>query len=114
MPCRYDPTDEEIARDRAEADNKLKIKFRREFEKEFEHNSTVAELLCSLMKALDTKTHIVSGTTLIPDDVAKWWKEHQQRDESKAILDQIREKKAKQDALDKLTNYEKKILGLTK
>ena len=61
MPC-YDPRDHENMS-------------REDYYKEFEHNSPLAEHLCSVIKAIGPDVHKV-----LSDDALLWWAEHQQRD----------------------------------
>lgn len=47
--------------------------------KEFRHNSDVAQMLCSLIKALEA----YGVTSLIDRPTAQWWEEHKKRDEAR-------------------------------
>lgn len=64
MPC-YDPRSEP-AYQVAEA------------RKEWMHNSPVAEMLCTILKAI--KPELIK---YYPEDIQRWWAEHQARDAEK-------------------------------
>jgi hypothetical protein len=94
MPCYVEETPEE----RREA-----------FYRSFEHNSPVAEMLCTMCKA-----YISVTPSALPAGVVKWWREHQRRDKAKREAES-RAKGVKLDrkrALAKLTLAERKALGL--
>lgn len=71
-----------------------------------QERDAMVEELCSLLQKTDVKK--------LSLEAQKWWRDHQIADKNriKNELKAIRENKAKQDALDKLTPYEKKLLGL--
>jgi len=110
MPCRSDgypePTTAEI---------------RETYEREFEHNSRLAQLLCSVIKTAHQNgigntpfyDHILR---YMPDEdvpyLKAWWKEHEKRDKAKALNEAKQKEYLKQHALAKLTNEERKALGL--
>lgn len=110
MPCRYDPTPEEEAQWAREA--------RKKQEKEFEHNSRVAELLCAVMGVLETTDkkselydHLVSKQITALDT---WWEKHKERDRVKARAEKCKFNRdaERERALLKLTPKEKKLLGI--
>jgi hypothetical protein len=112
MPCRYDepppPTHAEI-----EA-----IWYR-----QFEHNSPLAEMMCSLISSLgDAGLRIWADNT---PGLLNWWRNHQARDAAKAAkeaeeaslakakADEAAERRRKlSSALAKLTPEEQELLGI--
>lgn len=87
MPCRYDPTDAEIA-----AAAELSKKNQRDV---LNTISTLTRMLCRLCEEAFE----------LPSDINDWYKEH-------LIKDEDRKKKLKKDVLAKLTDEEKEALGL--
>lgn len=109
MPCSYEESAEEIAAGQKAAKRKLIQPYKKELDK-------VTRLLCSVMTALDEAQEDENCTTsedvfnIIGNmpSVQVWWKEHKK-------CDKIRmEKEEKNRVLSKLSEREKKILGLTK
>ena len=79
--------------------------------KEYLHNSPAAEMLCYVLRELEEAEEPVKIQHL-PANIHKWWEEHKIRDAEKAKNDAIREKDLKRKALAKLSDEEKKVLGL--
>ena len=78
------------------------------WEERLRHDSPTAEAFCELCQVLEE-----SGIALTPS-AARWWKKHKDRDRKrveKEVAAQKERKKIK-DALEKLTPYERKLLGV--
>ncbi len=105
MPCRTDePTPQEQ---------------RAAYEQAFLHNSTLADIFCKTMQKIDELPAIATVNDLrqeLPTAALSWWKEHKLRDQHRlnAELSTARRKNERQAAIDKLTPYERKLLGLDK
>ncbi len=109
MPCRTEePSQAEI---------------RASYEREFTHNSHVAEMLCAVLRTAEQNgiedKQLIEHVLYYMDDkdrvkVEAWWTEHKARDRKR--LQQEREeaerKRATQAALDKLTPKERELLGV--
>lgn len=97
MPC-YDPgpTEEET---------------RLVYYKEFEHNSELAEMLCELMRRIEK---VDGHEGHVSQEILAWWRDHQERDRKRVEkeLKEAEEQGAKEAALNKLSQYEKDLLGL--
>lgn len=102
MPCRYDvPTPQEIQSD---------------WEAKFLHNSTLAEIFCSVMLKLEDMDKGFSDpfVSKLPTKAQKWWKEHKERDR-KRVNEERKEMERQQaftTAYNKLTPGERKLLGV--
>lgn len=85
--------------------------------KEFRHNSDVAEMLCYLLANHFTELPEKGMKRCVldlPENVQKWWQEHKARDEAKAKREKAADnlRRAKENALGKLSVAERKLLGL--
>lgn len=96
MPCYGpEPTAEEIARD---------------WEERLRHNSPTADAFCQLCQYLDDAG---IGFDKASPKAAAWWQEHRGRDRKRAA-EELAEKKTQEDRkalLDRLTSYERRLLG---
>ena len=93
MPCRYDPSPEEIRRNQEELD-------------------TMARLACDFCTMIEKGE--IEGLGDVPEWARKWWEAHKVADARRREADRkaaIRQKE-KDDALAKLTPAERKVLGL--
>lgn len=102
MPCRTDdPTPNEI---------------RNAHEQEFLHNSTLAEIFCSVMLKLEAMDEGFADPFIgqLPMKAQKWWAEHVKRDREKVNAERIAMERdeAIEQALNKLTPAERKLLGV--
>lgn len=94
MPCHTEPTAEEEYN---------------AWENRLRHNSPTATALCELCAACE------EAKFALPPLAQGWWEEHKQRDrrrverEIRASQDSV----MRQQALEKLTPYEKRLLGIT-
>jgi hypothetical protein len=74
------------------------------------HNGPLAEALCMLMQDIEASGNMqdVDAATMA------WWEEHKARDKAriKHELMQAEEEQKRQEAIDKLTPFERKLLGL--
>jgi len=73
----------------------------------------VTRLLCDVCKHLE-KGHSASFIFNSPSELSTWWKKHQAEDQKREAVEKaeaLKEQK-KRDALNKLTDEEKKLLGI--
>lgn len=73
--------------------------------------------LCSIIQLMDKKELdeiVYNGRSRESRKLADWWDEHKKADEGRVKLElkAIKDEKIKQKALEKLTPYERKLLGL--
>lgn len=75
------------------------------YNKTIDGDTMIAEL-CSRLQAVDVKEYSL--------EMQMWWRDHQQRDKAKLEYELNRKKteEEKKAALEKLTEYERKLLGL--
>lgn len=91
MPC-YDARDHDTGAAREEG--------REQARRDAVHNSVPAELLCWTMQNMDLsdRASLLSANK----ELAKWWRDHQERDRLKAIRErEAREKKQHNEAIDR-------------
>ncbi len=105
MPCRdYDSRwDDSWSQKARDADNK-EIK---------KHTDKLARIACKAMTEL-VKSGYADFLILKDDEVREWWEQHQEADRKaqEAKLERARKAKIKKEALAKLSDEEKKILGI--
>ena len=77
--------------------------------REFEHNSPLAEAFCEVMQQLHIESIYVQNQY-----ARRWWIAHKERDKKKleAELSEKKRKVDKQKALEKLSPYERHLLGI--
>jgi hypothetical protein len=102
MPCRdYDSDTPKRAED---------------FAHHFLHAGETAELLCSLMKNIESAKVEANAdlSWIVPTNVALWWEQHKIRDKEKAAVEAAarKTKELRGKALAKLSVEEKLALGL--
>lgn len=97
MPCYTEVTEEDIAA---------------RYRSEFRHNSDVAEMLCSVLRKEEREGVLIAEW--YGDTVARWWKEHQERDRKKNEAERKakKERDKRKAAVDKLTPEERRLLGI--
>lgn len=105
MPCRtddYPSTPDECKRERERQED------------DFNHNSRLAEIFCATMQALENSGR-KSLPKWIPSAANQWWRDHKARDKSRldAEMAVLKVKKDREAALEKLTPYERKLLGIS-
>ena len=79
----------------------------------------VTRLLCALIRSIEIQRGYIEAKTLMdrseyPEELISWWKTHQ-REDAKRIAKEVQKKKdklMKQQALNKLSKEERKLLGL--
>jgi cytosine/adenosine deaminase-related metal-dependent hydrolase len=107
MPCRdYDSRwDDSWSQKARDADTKA-IK---------EHTDKLARIACKAMTELVKSGH-ADFLILKDDEVREWWEQHQEADRKaqEAKLEKQRRAQIKKEALAKLSDEEKKILGIKK
>lgn len=74
------------------------------------HNGPLAEMLCASMQDHEARGEMSCFTA----DQLAWWEEHKRRDTERVMLDLRREQTEAERAaaLEKLSPYERKLLGL--
>lgn len=104
MPCRVDPTPEEIRQ--AEEDRVLNSP---SFIAQKVVLDKVTRLLCDVLITMEISNnlHFLKSNTTYPTELFEWWKKHKKDDE-------IRKNNLKRTALNKLSREEKEALGLLK
>jgi hypothetical protein len=74
------------------------------------HNGPLAEALCKLMQEREASGDMqgIDAPTLA------WWEEHKERDKARIEYElmQAEKQQKRQEALDRLTPFERKLLGL--
>ena len=80
-----------------------------------EHTDKLARIACKAMTEL-VKSGYGDFLLLQDDEVREWWEQHQEADRKakEAAAEKRRKAKIKKDALAKLSDEEKKILGIKK
>lgn len=75
-----------------------------------QHSGLLAEALCDVLQVHEAK----GDMSCFNKKTLKWWKQHKKRDKKRiqAELDEKQTELAKKKALKKLTDYERKLLGL--
>lgn len=75
-------------------------------------NDMLARGLCSILKQMETRKLLFPFT--ISNEIKKWWKEHKKIDKQreKALLARMEDHRKRVSALSKLTEEEKKLLGI--
>jgi hypothetical protein len=105
MPCRdYDSRwDDSWSQKARDADTKA-IK---------EHTDKLARIACKAMTELVKSGH-ADFLVLKDDEVREWWEQHQEADRKaqEAKAEKARKAKLKKEALAKLSDEEKKVLGI--
>lgn len=105
MPCRTDPPTQSEIRDG--------------YEREFTHNSDLAEIFCATMITIEQHDNDIGGhgtpiMEILPARTLKWWNDHKKRDRDKVNAErkEMERKQAISVALSKLTPGERKLLGV--
>lgn len=97
MPCRYDPSDAEIA-----AAAELSMKNQRDVLNKI---NTLTRMLCRVLGQIWDSGQTGLNASGIDPDIQEWYKEHRK-------LDAKRKEQLRKDVLAKLTDEEKEALGL--
>jgi hypothetical protein len=93
-----------------EAQSRFDEQVRRE--KEWLHNSPVAELLCGVLSNLPAS--MIADAVRRDPKVGHWWNDHQERDRKKAAQEAARKKRDEQNRLRKISELEGELRKLKK
>ena len=109
MPCRYDPSEQELKEMREQETKRLVAPYIKKLDE-------LTRLLCKVCSSLDENSEVFWRLDDSPTEVGRWWLKHQKLDnDRKKIEDEKKRlKKVEKDALAKLTKEEKEVLGLFK
>ena len=105
MPCRdYDTRWDDDWRSPSSRNDEIK-----------EHTDKLARIACKAMTELVKSGH-ADFLILKDDEVREWWEQHQEADRKakEALAEKRRIAKLKKEALAKLSDEEKKVLGIKK